>query len=208
VADGAQASVLAPLDTIDGGAIVFAIADSRYALPLASVIMAPPVLCRVPHAPDALLGAGNLGGQVLPVVDLAAFFPGRRSRRYDGGGEVLRVSVTGGAVGFWVDRVEHFAPSGIAIGDAVTVIDPDPLVRLGMTAPSLAPEPTHPLGRCGRTRHPHCIARLGKHIFPGRGCRRTLPAGTRRGAGIRRTPAFDTRCRSAYRVSRQRHRAW
>lgn len=152
MADGAQTSFVAPLDTIDGGAIVFAIADGRYALPLASVeaIMAPPVLCRVPHAPDALLGAGNLGGQVLPVVDLAAFFPGRRSRRYDGGGEVLRVSAAGGAVGFWVDRVERFAPSGIAIGDdAVTIIDPDPLVRLGMTAPSLAAEPTHPLGDAG-----------------------------------------------------------
>jgi chemotaxis signal transduction protein len=151
VADGAQASFVAPLDTIDGAAIVFAIADGRYALPLASVeaIMAPPVLCRVPHAPDALLGAGNLGGQMLPVVDLASFFPGSRARRYDGGGEVLRVSAAGGAVGFWVDRVERFAPSGITIGDAVTVIDPDPLVRLGMTAPNLAAEPTHPLGDAG-----------------------------------------------------------
>jgi purine-binding chemotaxis protein CheW len=151
VADDTQASFVAPLDTIDGGAIVFVIADGRYALPLASVeaIMTPPVLCRVPHAPDALLGAGNLGGQVLPIVDLAAFFPGRRLRRYDGGGEVLRVSAAGGAVGFWVDRVERFAPSGIAVGDAVTVIDPDPLVRLGMTASSLAAEPTRPLGDAG-----------------------------------------------------------
>ena len=151
MADGAQASFVAPLDTIDGGAIVFAIAGGRYALPLASVeaIMAPPVLCRVPHAPEALLGAGNLGGQVLPVVDLAAFFPDRRGRRYDGGGEMLRVSAAGGAVGFWVDRVEQFAPSGVAVGDAVTVIDPDPLVRLGMTAPNLGADATHPLGDAG-----------------------------------------------------------
>jgi chemotaxis signal transduction protein len=148
MADGGQVNFVAPLDTINGGGIVFTLAGGRYALPLTSVeaIMAPPVLCRVPHAPEALLGAGNLGGQVLPVVDLAAFFSGHRSRRYDGGGEVLRVSAAGGAVGFWVDRVERFAPSGVAIGDAVTVIDPDPLVRLGMTAPSLAAESVHPLG--------------------------------------------------------------
>ncbi len=72
MADGTQANFVAPLDTIDGGAVVFAMAGGRYALPLASVeaIMTPPVLCRVPHAPEALLGAGNLGGQVLPVVEL------------------------------------------------------------------------------------------------------------------------------------------
>ncbi len=59
------------------------------------------------------------------------------------------MSAVGGAVGFWVDRVECFVASGTAIGDAVTMIDPDPLVRLGMTVPSLATDVIHPLGDAG-----------------------------------------------------------
>ncbi|HWB49314.1 MAG TPA: chemotaxis protein CheW [Stellaceae bacterium] len=149
MADGTQPGFAAAGGTIDGGAVIFALAGARYALPLEAVdaVMAPPALCRVPHAPEALLGAGNLGGKVLPIVDPAAFFHGQLSRRrYDGGGEVLRVSAAGGAVGFWVDRVERLAAAGTAIGEAVTVIDPDPLVRFGMAAPALAEEPSRPLG--------------------------------------------------------------
>jgi len=149
MADGTQSVAAISADSLDGGAVLFALSGKRYAIPLAAVeaIMPPPSLCRVPHAPSSLLGAGNLGGQVLPIIDLAAIFPGTRwRRRYDGGGEVLRVRAAGGSVGLWIDRVERLVGPGTPGTEAVTMIDPEPLVRAGMTAPNLASELRHPLG--------------------------------------------------------------
>jgi hypothetical protein len=119
----------------------------RYLMPLAVVeaIVPPPALSRIPHAPPLLPGAGNLGGQVLPVVDLAEVLPGSRRRRYDGGGEVLRVRVAGGSVGVWVDRVERLLKSDTETG-AIATIDPEKLIEAGSVAPELAPDNRHPLG--------------------------------------------------------------
>ena len=148
MADGSPLALAAPAENIDGGAILFVLGGARYALPLEAVeaITMPPALCEVPHAPASLLGAGNLGGHILPVIDLAALLPGTRIRRYDGGGQVLRVSAAGGSVGVWVDRVERFVPSGLPVGEAITVIDPEPLVRAGLAAPNLAAAAHRPLG--------------------------------------------------------------
>jgi len=80
--------------------VVFTLAGARFAIPIDAVelIAAPPALCRVPHAPAALLGAGNLGGQILPILDPTPLLDGEwPERRYDGRGEVLRVAA--GAVG-------------------------------------------------------------------------------------------------------------
>src|SRR6187200_161668 len=90
--------------------IVFTLAGERFALPIASVeaVGAPPPLARVPHAPPALLGAGHLGGRIVPIVDLARLFGRERgSRVYDGSGEIVRLRVADGCIGLWVDKVER-----------------------------------------------------------------------------------------------------
>jgi purine-binding chemotaxis protein CheW len=147
MADGIQPFPQPTADTFEGGSIMVALGGERYLMPLATVeaIVAPPTLSRVPHAPPLLLGAGNLGGQVLPVVDLAEMLPGSRRRHYDGGGEVLRVRVAGGSVGVWVDRVERLLRGGLEAGAAIT-IDPEKLIKAGMVAPELTPDNRHPLG--------------------------------------------------------------
>src|SRR5271163_3556591 len=127
MADGTLPLPPSPTDAFSGGAIMVSLGGERYLMPLAAVeaIVPPPALSRVPHAPPLLLGAGNLGGQVLPVVDLAEMLPGsRQRRRYDGGGEVLRVRIAGGSVGVWVDRVERLLKSNTEAG-ATTAIDPE-----------------------------------------------------------------------------------
>jgi len=150
MADGTQPFPPLSAGAVDGGAIVVSLDGERYALPSGSVeaILPPPALSRVPHAPPLLLGAGNLGGQVLPIVDLAAMLPGRRpSRRYDGGGEVLRLRASGGSVGLWVDRVERLMGSGgsTGLGSAIA-IDPEKLIATGLAAPELAADNRYPLG--------------------------------------------------------------
>jgi purine-binding chemotaxis protein CheW len=136
------------IDIADGASIMVVLGGERYLMPLTAVeaIVPPPALSRVPHSPPLLLGAGNLGGQVLPVVDLAKMLPGGRQRRYDGGGDVLRVRVTGGSVGVWVDRVERLLKGDMKAAEATITIDPAELIEAGMVAPELASDNRHPLG--------------------------------------------------------------
>lgn len=157
MADGASPFIADLSGAAEAGAIVFALAGRRYALGIDAVegIAAPPSLSRVPHAAPGLLGAGNLAGQVVPIVDLAALLPGPAvARRYDGNGEVLRLRAAGGRVGVWVDRIERLVGAGAEIGDAVDLIDPEPLVRLGMTAPVVGDEARNPLGDVGELVEP------------------------------------------------------
>lgn len=94
----------------DAGRIVFSLAGDRFALPIDAVegVASPPPLARVPHAAPALLGAGHLGGRIVPIIDLAHLLDrGRGVDRYDGRGEVLRLRVGGGSIGLWVDKVER-----------------------------------------------------------------------------------------------------
>jgi purine-binding chemotaxis protein CheW len=137
--------------------VVFTLAGERFAIPIDAVDMiAPsPALCRIPHAAPALLGAGNLGGQILPIFDLTPLLDGELpERRYDGHGEVLRLSAGGGRVGMWVDRVEALIsgeaqPSSAATPDAicvghiaagegrVTLLDPAALAAAALSPPAL-----------------------------------------------------------------------
>jgi len=137
--------------------VVFTLAGARFAIPIDAVelIASPPPLCRIPHAPPALLGAGNLGGQILPILDPAALLDGERpERRYNGRGEVLRLAAGGGRVGMWVDRVEALisgdveppialTPDAIRVGHIadgegkVTLLDPGALAGAALVPPAL-----------------------------------------------------------------------
>lgn len=130
--------------------VVFALANKRFALPIDSVdsVACPPALARVPHAGPALLGAGNLGGRIVPIVDLARLLDRRGdAAAYDGSGEILRLRAAGGGVGVWVDRVEGLA--SVAARDELTgveMLDPAPLLAVGLAALGLASGPQAPLG--------------------------------------------------------------
>lgn len=60
----------------DGGAparyLTFRVGGQLYALPADEVreVIRPPLVARVPHAPDSLVGVANLRGEVLPVASL------------------------------------------------------------------------------------------------------------------------------------------
>ncbi len=84
---------------------------------------------------------------MVPVVDLAVLLPnGAADRRYDGQGEILRLRAAGGYVGLWIDRTERIVERGSALDAAIQMIEPERLVQLGMVAPVLAGEASHPLG--------------------------------------------------------------
>jgi purine-binding chemotaxis protein CheW len=137
--------------------VIFTLAGERFAIPIAAVdlIASPPALCRIPHAAPALLGAGNLGGQILPILDPAPWLDGEQpERRYNGRGEVLRLSAGGGRVGMWVDRVEALiggdaelptapTPDAICVGHIadgerrVTLLDPAALAAAALAPPAL-----------------------------------------------------------------------
>jgi purine-binding chemotaxis protein CheW len=135
------------------GRIVFALAEERFALPIEAVegVAPPPPLAKVPHAAPGLIGAGQLGGRIVPILDLARLL-GRQSgrRRYDGSGEVLRLRVAGGSVGLWVDKVERVIgvsdESESNALDGVQLLDPAGLVPAGLEAPGLAAVAQTPLG--------------------------------------------------------------
>ena len=150
---------VAALLPISPGWVVFTVAGSRFALPVAAVeaVVPPPPLARVPHAAPFLLGAGNLGGRIAPILDLARFLERDRGpATYDGSGEVLRLRAPGGSVGIWVDRVERLVrldrsgaatPDGMGEGPGgIEILDPAPLLEAGLTAPGLAFGMLAPLG--------------------------------------------------------------
>jgi purine-binding chemotaxis protein CheW len=137
--------------------VVFSLAGERFAIPIDAVelIASPPALCRIPHAPPALLGAGNLGGQILPILDPAPLLDGERpERRYNGRGEVLRLAAGGGRIGMWIDRVEAVisgeaeplitaTPDAICVGHitdgegSVALLDPAALADAALVPPAL-----------------------------------------------------------------------
>jgi len=88
--------------------ICFQVGEARYALPLASIaqVLRFENVTPVPMAPDFVEGILNLGGEVVPVINLRKRFglergsPGRRSR-------VLVVEGDGGRHGLLVDGVKE-----------------------------------------------------------------------------------------------------
>ena len=138
--------VAAPKDSAVAGRIVFSLAGERFALPIDAVegVASPPPLARVPHAAPALLGAGHLGGRIVPILALARLL-GREcgADGYDGSGEVLRLRVAGGSIGLWVDKVERVIGGpgeleAISTSDGVQPIDPAALLADRLDPPGLA----------------------------------------------------------------------
>jgi purine-binding chemotaxis protein CheW len=109
----------------------------------------------VPHADPALLGAGHLGGRIVPIVDLARLLGCEGGdKEYDGSGEILRLRIGGGSIGGWVDKVERVLETG---GDtassgpgSVQLIDPAALLARGFDAPGLTAVSQAPLGDADR----------------------------------------------------------
>jgi purine-binding chemotaxis protein CheW len=88
--------------------LVFTLAGERMALPAASVreVVALPKLTRVPHAPAALLGLGNIRGTVMPVVSASGLL---------GRAETAALVVV-------LDRAE---PVGLAVSDVPRLAEGD-----------------------------------------------------------------------------------
>ncbi|HEV8677972.1 MAG TPA: chemotaxis protein CheW [Stellaceae bacterium] len=134
--------------------IVFVLAGERLALPMASVeaVAVPPPLAPLPHATPAVLGVGNLAGQIVPILDFAGLLGRQRDAgKYDGSGEIIRLRIPGGSVGLWVDRVERLlridrAGEGWQDADDMTLIDPTRLVVAALAPPTLASSVAAPLG--------------------------------------------------------------
>ncbi len=164
--DRAGLQSVAALNSGAGSWIVFTLAGERFALPMASVeaVAVPPPLALVAHATQALLGVGNLGGQIVPILDLARLLDRERGEGgYDGSGEIIRLRISGGSVGLWVDRVErlvHIDPEtpaalpagatragdGPEVPGGIALIDPTPLLVAALAPPILAAGTPAPLG--------------------------------------------------------------
>ena len=86
--------------------VVFAIDEQRYALPLSSVerVVRAVEVTALPRAPATLLGAINLQGRVLPVLNLRRRFQ-LPQRELDLNDEFLIVRTAARTVALWVDLV-------------------------------------------------------------------------------------------------------
>lgn len=103
--------------------VVFTVAGSRYAVPVSSVERVFPMAAveKVPGAPRVVLGAINLGGRVVPVVDLRRRldFP---SRDYGLDAHLLIVQTPQRTLALAVDEalgVAEVDPALVAPTDAV-----------------------------------------------------------------------------------------
>ncbi|HEX3952661.1 MAG TPA: chemotaxis protein CheW [Stellaceae bacterium] len=157
--------------------IVFSLGDEQFAVPMASTgtVLQPPALAVVPHGPPALLGAGNLGGQIVPIVDFARLLDRQYAERtYDGSGAILEMRTRGGNVGMWVDRVERVVSvdAGTSLTrrriagrddetGGISLIDPTPLLIAGLAPPSLAAGATAPLGELADRAQPSVASTTG-----------------------------------------------
>jgi purine-binding chemotaxis protein CheW len=127
--------------------VVFTLAGVRLRLPVKKVelITVPPAVTPVPHAPATLLGAGQVGGQIVPIVDPAPLLHSLQAwRRYDGSGQIVRVRSDGGRFGIWVDKVEAVTGGAQTPGgpdaDAADLAADAPLLDIGgLAATGLTP---------------------------------------------------------------------
>ncbi len=116
-----------------GQLLTFRVADERFALPAAQVreVVRLPRVTRVPHAPDSLIGVGNLRGAVLPLVALGALIdrPVVDPKR-------VIVLADGDPVGIVVDEVSAVVDRGLE-GDT-RILDLAPLLAGAFSARSTA----------------------------------------------------------------------
>jgi purine-binding chemotaxis protein CheW len=95
--------------------LAFDLAGQSFAMPLVYVreVERIPPVCPLPNVPGWLLGAANLRGEVISVVDLAAFIglpsPTGSTRRLDSRGDARLLATRAGAMeaGLAVERVRE-----------------------------------------------------------------------------------------------------
>ncbi len=120
--------------------IVFAIGRNLYALELRWVheVVSLPYVTRVPTAPAGVLGAVNVRGAIVPVIDVevlgGAPAPGRPARPGDG---AILLEVDDAPCAFRIDNVEevttlHGERRGRLTdgrGRDIAIVDPEEVVR-------------------------------------------------------------------------------
>lgn len=109
-----------------GRYVVFLVAGSRYALPLASVrevVVTPGGFARVPRAPPAVTGVINLRGRVVTVVDLRPVLgvaepagPAEKLLLLDRGRRDLALGVSE------VEGIEHLGPVSTEAAEATGLV--------------------------------------------------------------------------------------
>jgi purine-binding chemotaxis protein CheW len=90
--------------------VVFRLGEEHYGLPIAAVdevVRRPETLTRIPRAPEFVVGAMNLRGAVLPVIDQRRRFGTEGSQA---GGRIVVVTIDGVRAGFAVDAVSEVLP--------------------------------------------------------------------------------------------------
>jgi purine-binding chemotaxis protein CheW len=90
--------------------VVFRLGEEHYGLPITAVdevVRRPGTLTRIPHAPEFVIGAMNLRGAVLPVIDQRRRFGTEGSQV---GGRIVVVTIDGVRAGFAVDAVSEVLP--------------------------------------------------------------------------------------------------
>ena len=108
--------------------VILRLGTAHFGLPVLAVeevVRRPATLVRIPRAPDSVLGAMNLRGAALPVIDPRRSLGAAKDGRAGPGGRVVVVRVDGLRAGFVVDAV----PEVLAVAPADLV--PAPEMALG-----------------------------------------------------------------------------
>lgn len=148
--------------------IVFAIGRNLYALELRWVreVVTLPYVTRVPTAPRGVLGAVNVRGAIVAVIDVEAVERTRGAGRTARAGEgAILLEVDDALCAIRIDNVEEVTTLHgdasrerltDARGRAITLIDPDVIVRR-----AIAEEPAPVDGRSGADREGRGDGRAG-----------------------------------------------
>jgi purine-binding chemotaxis protein CheW len=99
------------LPRLEVGLLTVRVGDGEFGLVLGELleVVHLPQLARVPFTPEALVGAANLRGWIIPVLDLGLRLYGRRSR-----GERMVVTAA---------RPGH-EPSGLLVDAVISIVEP------------------------------------------------------------------------------------
>jgi purine-binding chemotaxis protein CheW len=94
--------------------IIFRLGKRRAALPLNQVreVILPGPLIRVPHAPRSILGAMNVRGRVVLVIDAGLLLNGGSSRSDSATERILVLDPRRRDLGLWVSEVLQIAQLG------------------------------------------------------------------------------------------------
>jgi purine-binding chemotaxis protein CheW len=88
--------------------VLFRVANEELAISIHAVqeIIRPPLITRVPRAPQYVDGMGNLRGEILPIINLRLFL-GLSAKENDEQTRIVVVNVNGAITGIVVDSVSE-----------------------------------------------------------------------------------------------------